>query len=123
MDKRRIHFELFTPAGGWNGARRAKVRKREKVEATVTVTLDGKSFTFPMSSAEENILEAAQRTGADLPYACKGGVCSTCRARLEEGEVEMAVNYALEEDELAAGFILTCQAYPRSEHLKVNFDA
>ncbi len=123
VDKRRIHFELFTPAGGWNGARQAKPRQREKVEATITVTLDGKSFTFPMSSAEENILEAAQRTGADLPYACKGGVCSTCRARLEEGEVEMAVNYALEEDELAAGYILTCQAYPKSEHVKVNFDA
>ena len=123
VDKRHIHFELFTPAGGWKDARQAGPQKREKVEATVTVTLDGKSFAFPMSSAEENILEAAQRTGADLPYACKGGVCSTCRAHLEEGEVEMAVNYALEEDEVAAGYILTCQAYPKSKHVKVNFDA
>jgi len=122
VDKGRIHFELFTPAGGWKQPAPASDRRRQKVDSTITVTLDGKSFTFPMTTAEDNILEAAQRTGADLPYACKGGVCSTCRARLEAGEVDMAVNYALEEEELAAGYILTCQAYPKSDHVTVNFD-
>lgn len=125
VEKKRIHFELFTPAGGWdrNKQRKPKRRVQREVEAVVTVTLDGNTFSFPMSSAEDSILEAAQRTGADLPYACKGGVCSTCRAKLEQGEVEMAVNYALEEDEVAAGYILTCQSFPKSKEVKVNFDA
>ena len=69
------------------------------------------------------ILDAANLRGADLPYACKGGVCCTCRARLLEGQVEMEVNYALEADELAAGFILTCQSHPRSERVVIDFDS
>jgi ring-1,2-phenylacetyl-CoA epoxidase subunit PaaE len=63
------------------------------------------------------------RQGADLPYACKGGVCATCRAKLLKGEVEMDNNYALEEEELAAGFILTCQSHPRSAEVEVDYDA
>ncbi len=70
----------------------------------------------------ESILDAALRNGADLPFACKGGVCATCRARLTQGQVEMDINYALEQDELDAGFILTCQAHPRSPEVSVNFD-
>ena len=91
-------------------------------ELSVTVTLDGNTFAFSMMPGAGSILEAAQQLGADLPYACKGGVCSTCRARLEEGAVDMAVNYALEDDELEAGYILTCQAFPKTEKVKVNFD-
>jgi ring-1,2-phenylacetyl-CoA epoxidase subunit PaaE len=67
-------------------------------------------------------LDAALQQGADLPYACKGGVCSTCKAKLVSGEVDMEVNYALEPDELAANFILTCQAHPRTETVVVDFD-
>ena len=62
------------------------------------------------------------KNGADLPFACKGGVCATCRAKLVEGEVDMEVNYSLEPDELANNFILTCQAHPRSEKVTVDFD-
>ncbi len=125
VDKKHIHFELFTPAGGWNGRSDKKVQEQQRtdVEAVITITLDGTTFTFPMSSDDPSILEAAQRrSSADLPYACKGGVCSTCRARLESGEVEMAVNYALEEDEVEAGYILTCQAIPKTEEVSINFD-
>jgi ring-1,2-phenylacetyl-CoA epoxidase subunit PaaE len=68
-------------------------------------------------------LDAALDLGADLPFACKGGVCCTCRARLLEGKVEMEVNYALEEEELAAGFILTCQSHPRTGKVVIDFDA
>jgi ring-1,2-phenylacetyl-CoA epoxidase subunit PaaE len=122
VDKKRIHFELFTPAGGWKSRSSEHERPRAHVEATITVTLDGNTFTFGMSTTDQSILEAAQRAGADLPYACKGGVCSTCRAHLEDGEVDMAVNYALEEDEVAQGYILTCQSYPKSRQVRVNFD-
>ena len=69
-----------------------------------------------------SILDAALYEGADLPYACKGGVCCTCRAKLVEGEVEMDVNYALEPEEVEAGFILTCQSHPRTERIVVDFD-
>jgi ring-1,2-phenylacetyl-CoA epoxidase subunit PaaE len=67
-------------------------------------------------------LDAALAQGADLPFACKGGVCTTCKARLIEGEIEMEVNYGLEPDEVKAGFILTCQSHPRSKKVVVDFD-
>ena len=69
-----------------------------------------------------DILDAAQEAGADLPFACKGGVCCTCKAKIMEGTASMDVNYALEPDEVEAGFILTCQAHPTSERLVVSFD-
>jgi ring-1,2-phenylacetyl-CoA epoxidase subunit PaaE len=71
----------------------------------------------------ESILDAALRNGADLPYACKGGVCCTCRAKVTEGVVDMDVNYALEHDEIEKGFVLTCQAHPRTERVLIDFDA
>lgn len=123
VDKKHIHFELFTPAGGWKEPERHTRRPGSRAAAQVTLTLDGTTFSFPMTADSASILEAAQRAGADVPFACKGGVCSTCRARLEEGEVDMTVNYALEEDEVAAGYILTCQAYPKTERVQVNYDA
>ena len=122
VKRKHIHHELFTPAGGWRERPRQRPAGDGNIDSIVTVTLDGNTFTFPMDTSAGSILEAAQKTGADLPYACKGGVCSTCRAHLEEGEVEMAVNYALEEDELEAGYILTCQAFPRSKKVKVSYD-
>jgi ring-1,2-phenylacetyl-CoA epoxidase subunit PaaE len=78
---------------------------------------------FPLASDAESLLDGALKAGADLPFACKGGVCSTCRAKLIEGEVEMDVNYALEPDELAAGYILTCQAHPKTDRVAVDFDS
>ena len=90
--------------------------------ATVTLILDGRESTVVMSS-DERVLDAALRVRSELPYACRGGVCSTCRARLVEGEVRMAHNYALEPDEIAAGYVLTCQSSPLTDRLVVDYDA
>ncbi len=90
-------------------------------EAEVSIVLDGRSSTFSMGR-DERILDAALRVRPELPYACRGGVCSTCRARLVAGEVRMARNYALEPDELTAGYILTCQSCPLTDHLTVDYD-
>jgi len=88
----------------------------------VTIVLDGRSSTVTMSP-EEKVLDAALRVRGELPFACKGGVCSTCRAKLVEGEVRMDRNYALEPDEVAAGYVLTCQSHPRTERVVLDYDA
>ena len=123
VDKHRIHFELFTTFV-------EKDRKKEKEEikkykgkvADVELTLDGKSMNLVVPFGGPSILEAALAKGADLPYACKGGVCCTCKARLMSGKVEMTVHYGLEDDEIERGYILTCQSHPRTEKLEVDFD-
>ena len=89
----------------------------------VTVRVDGASHIFTLPFEGASVLDAALHEGADLPFACKGGVCCTCRARLIEGQVEMELNYALEADELAAGFILACQSHPRSSKVVIDFDS
>ena len=96
---------------------------REDQVSRITVRLDGVSHTFELPYAGSSVLEAALMEGVDLPFACKGGVCSTCRAKLLDGKVEMDQNYALEADELAAGFVLTCQSHPRSEKVVVDYDS
>lgn len=88
----------------------------------VTVLLDGSKHVFTLDRAHENILEAGLAHGIELPYSCKGGVCSTCRCRLLEGDVDMDVNFALEDYEVARGFILSCQSYPVSGKVVVDFD-
>jgi ring-1,2-phenylacetyl-CoA epoxidase subunit PaaE len=88
---------------------------------TVTILLDGRESTFTMGP-DERVLDAALRVRGELPYACKGGVCSTCRARLVEGRVTMAQNYALEPDEVAAGYVLTCQSTPDTDRLVIDYD-
>ncbi|MGI5211503.1 1,2-phenylacetyl-CoA epoxidase subunit PaaE [Plantactinospora sp. CA-290183] len=87
----------------------------------VTIRLDGRTSSFRMGR-DERVLDAALRVRAELPYACKGGVCSTCRARVVSGEVSMARNYALEPDEVAAGYVLTCQSSPLTDTLVVDYD-
>jgi len=89
--------------------------------ATVTVVLDGRSTVLQLPH-DVPILDAAQRVRADLPFACKGGVCGTCRARVTHGEVRMRRNFALEEDELQRGFVLTCQSLPVTDEVTVDFD-
>lgn len=122
IQREQIHLELF-------GTTTAKTRKKVDTTADsdfktdVSIQLDGNIVQFQITNPNESVLDAALRNGADLPFACKGGVCCTCRAKLEEGEAEMAVNYALEPDEVEAGFVLTCQSYPKSERIVVNFDA
>ena len=83
---------------------------------------DGDEIELNLDSTGENILDAAQKAGGDLPFACKGGVCCTCKAKILEGSASMDVNYALEPDEVEAGYILTCQAHPTSDKLVVSFD-
>lgn len=122
----RVRFELFstgaTPTAGSGGGRLVTVRADEPVR-TIEVTLDGTSsrVTSPVS-AHETILNAALRVRADVPFACAGGVCGTCRARLREGAVQMTENYALEPDEIERGYILTCQSHPTSDRVVVDYD-
>jgi ring-1,2-phenylacetyl-CoA epoxidase subunit PaaE len=95
-----------------------------KVEGTEVTILDGgKEFHFTMEDDFDNILDGALAAGADLPFACKGGVCSTCRCKVIEGTVEMKVNYALDENEVAKNYILSCQAVPTSKRVVVDFGA
>jgi len=88
----------------------------------VTIVLDGRSTTTPLPR-DRTILDAAQAGRSDLPFACKGGVCGTCRAKVCAGEVDMRRNYALERAEVEAGFVLTCQSFPVSEQVTVDYDA
>ncbi len=89
--------------------------------STVTVTLDGRSTELRLPR-DRPILDAAQESRSDLPFACKGGVCGTCRAKVTSGEVDMRRNYALEPREIEAGFVLTCQSYPVSDQVVVDYD-
>ena len=123
MAKNNIHFELFTtPGQKRNPAVQAERKEDTGPKSRITVKLDGRSFDFDLAYKSDAILDAALAQGADLPYACKGGVCATCRAKLVEGEVHMDMNYALEEDEVKQGFILTCQSHPLSDRVVVDFD-
>jgi ring-1,2-phenylacetyl-CoA epoxidase subunit PaaE len=119
---RRIHRELFYVDEPPPEPKRADESVVEGPTAAVTVVLDGRETTLTLP-AETPILDAAQRVRADLPFACKGGVCGTCRAKVTTGQVEMRRNYALEEHEVAAGFVLTCQALPLSPEVTVDYDA
>jgi ring-1,2-phenylacetyl-CoA epoxidase subunit PaaE len=126
VQRQHIHYELFTVPGHGSGQVKEKLvaETGEETEKTsmVTIRVDGSSRSFGLPYESFSILDAALKEGADLPYACKGGVCSSCRAKLTEGSVEMDVNYSLEAEEIEAGFILTCQAHPRSEKVVVDFD-
>ncbi len=121
--KNKIHFELFTTPG-----QKAILKTQpEEVEddgnkSEISIKLDGRSFSFNLGASEENILNAALKQGADLPFACKAGVCCTCKAKLISGKVTMDVNYALEEEEVEQGYILTCQSHPASEKVVIDFD-
>jgi ring-1,2-phenylacetyl-CoA epoxidase subunit PaaE len=124
LDDSRIKFELF--ASGQPG--RASARPASTAAATsnstaeATVTLDGATRSFRMPKESTSLLDAAIENHLDAPYACKAGVCSTCRAKVLEGEVEMAVNHALEDYEVRQGYVLTCQCYPLSDRVVVTYD-
>lgn len=123
VERKRIHLELFGSSAAMAEARRRRAAANiPEVLTTVQLRQDGKTISFTLSNRSESLLDAALRHGADLPYACKGGVCCTCRAKLLEGEVDMDVNYALEPEEVAEGFILSCQAHPRTKQIVVDFD-
>lgn len=123
VDRKNIHQELFHTGEKAAAKRKVEIATGPTIQSQITVTLDSRSFEFPLATTGASILDAALQAGADLPFACKGGVCCTCRAKLREGNVTMEVNYALEPDEVAAGYILTCQSHPTSARVAVDFDS
>lgn len=123
VDKKKVHFELFTSPGQAKSAPKPVVEKaEEEYDSQVEVTLDGITYSFGLDEDGPNVLDAALHHGADVPFACKGAVCCTCKAKVLDGKVEMEMNYALEEDELEAGYVLTCQAHPRTPKVSISFD-
>ncbi len=122
----KVHFELFNTdnlEGNSEYTQNLKENKElSEKQCKVTVDIDSRSYKLELKYGGDTILDAALSTGADLPFACKGGVCCTCRAKLLKGEVDMEKNYALEPDEVEQGFILTCQAHPKSDEVHVSFD-
>lgn len=117
----RVHFELFYVDEPPPQLRHPD-RVVEGVTSEVTVVLDGRTTTTPMPR-NQTILDSAQAIRSDLPFACKGGVCGTCRARVCDGEVDMVRNYALEPHEVERDFVLTCQTFPVSPEVTVDYDA
>lgn len=126
VDPRAIHFELFTIPGAKRPDQTLE-KINEPSPATklsaVSIRLDGLQSDINIPYSGASILDAALKAGNDLPFACKGGVCATCRAKLISGEVFMDNNYALEPEELTNGYILTCQSHPRSEAIIIDFDS
>ena len=118
--KSNIHFELFNTLVPSKDARAAS-EERASTKASVTIVLDGEETHFEMGP-KDHVLDAALDAGADVPYACKGAVCCTCRAKVLEGSAEMVMNYALVDDEVKEGYILTCQSHATSDRLVVSFD-
>lgn len=122
VDKSTIHFELFTTP---------VLMQQEAQEAThgtfsgmsaVSAILDGEVVNIQLNTEGKSILDALDNAGMDVPFSCKGGVCCTCKAKIIEGSAKMTINYALTDEEVKEGYVLTCQAHPTSEVLKLDFD-
>ncbi len=124
VERDRIHLERFTadrPVEALQAQLEAMSKHAEG--ASLTVTLDGRKRRIMFSAEAGNILDSARLAGLPAPFACKAGVCATCRARIVSGEVEMAARYGLTDDEVAAGYILTCQSVPKGGSVEVDYDA
>jgi len=122
VEQKKIHFELFNTSVENAPQKPKQTLQTNAAVSHVTVKLDGRKFKFDLPFNSKSILDAALSTGADLPFSCKGGVCTTCKAKLLRGKVEMDVNYGLEPEEVEAGYILTCQSHPITEDVEVDFD-
>ena len=123
LPKELIHYELFVTGLSEEDIKRAERLAQQNVEGVEVIIVDGgKEFAFTMTKEYDNILDAALGAGADLPFACKGGVCSTCKCEVKKGEVEMKINYALDEKEVAQNLVLSCQAVPLTDNVVVDFD-
>lgn len=120
MHSKQIHLELF--GTGYDKKEKIKGDVTNEANSQITLFMDGDEYDFDLNTNDVSILDAAQKIGLDVPYACKGGVCCTCKAKVLEGTVEMDVNYALEQDEVDDGYILTCQAHPTAKKVVVSFD-
>lgn len=122
-----IHYELFASSSEDSQARLKKAQQRiheygEEKTSKVTVRADGRAIQFDLATVGENILDAGMHNGLELPYSCKAGVCSTCKCKLVKGQVDMDISHGLEEHEVEAGYILSCQAHPISDEVVVDFD-
>ena len=123
MPKQNIKIELFAASIPKHQHKpRAQLDAAVRHETQVTVIMDGNHTTFTMDQDQESILDAGLRQGIDMRYSCKGGVCSTCRCKLLDGKVDMDANYALEDYEIARGFVLSCQSFPVTDTVVVDFD-
>ena len=122
MPKQHIKVELFAASIPKHERKPRAASLETPHETEVTVILDGNHTSFTMDKDKESILDAGLRAGIDMRYSCKGGVCSTCRCKLVEGKVDMDVNYALEDYEVARGFVLSCQSFPVTDKVIVDFD-
>jgi ring-1,2-phenylacetyl-CoA epoxidase subunit PaaE len=122
VDRKKIHFEYFTTEGNAPRPKLALSEPGGRPEGAchVTVVLEGKQNAFDLPFGGDDILDAARAAGIDAPYSCKAGVCSTCRAKVVAGKVDMATNYALEDWEVEAGFVLTCQSRPLTPEVVVD---
>ncbi|QJB47895.1 2Fe-2S iron-sulfur cluster binding domain-containing protein [Acinetobacter sp. NEB149] len=119
IQRSKIHTERFNTG---TTPRATAQQMESRSEERVNIVLDGRELIVEVSKQDDSILDAALRAGADLPYACKGGVCATCKCKVLEGQVEMAVNYSLEEDEIQKGYVLSCQARPTTANVRLSFD-
>jgi ring-1,2-phenylacetyl-CoA epoxidase subunit PaaE len=120
LPRQRLKVEQFAASRQRQALGPPPVQAAAACEATLI--LDGRHYTFPVARGQETILDAGLRAGVDLRFSCKSGVCATCRAKLVQGEVDMDGNFALEDYEIARGYILTCQSYPAGERVVVDFD-
>ena len=120
LDK--VHFELFTAGKIKDINPIEDIDDSISVDSEVTVIIDDEEYVFPLNTDGKDVLSAAQDVDADVPFSCKGGVCCTCRAKVLEGQVKMKLNFSLEEEEVAEGFVLTCQAHPITEKVVISFD-
>ena len=119
IDKNKINFELFSSPTISDDSE--PVLASDTV-FNVTICMDGDDFDFELAQNGDSILDAAIQAGADVPYSCKGGVCSVCKAKVMEGSASMNINYSLSEEDVEEGYILTCQAHPTSNNLVVDYD-
>ena len=120
LEAKQIHLELF--GTGFKKKAAEDVPVTNEADSQIRLHLDGDEYEFDLNRNGVSLLDAAHTSGLDVPYACKGGVCCTCKAKVLEGSVKMDVNYSLEQDELDMGYILTCQAHPTSKKVIVTFD-
>jgi ring-1,2-phenylacetyl-CoA epoxidase subunit PaaE len=118
----KIRIERFATSVPKHEHKPGKTPEPGHTTCEVTVVLEGATKTFTLEKGKESVLEAGLKSGVELPYSCKSGVCSTCRAKLIAGEVDMDVNFALEDYEVARGFVLTCQSHPVTDRVTVDYD-
>ncbi|HYP72036.1 MAG TPA: 2Fe-2S iron-sulfur cluster-binding protein, partial [Variovorax sp.] len=125
VPEERIHIERFgvaLPASGPVGAVVHESKPGDAETARITIIRDGLAREISFTKQQPSILDAASAAGMEVPYSCTSGVCGTCRAKVVEGEVRMERNFALDKKEVAAGFVLTCQAHPLTERVVLSFD-